>query len=143
MIDNLLIEIRKDNFFKKRKYSIVIDGINQGILTPVNSRKFISLEVGKHQVSIQCEDYLMEKEIIVKRNDKFKRFYIKPTLPTLSLKILKGISIGIWLTTVCFILYSFFVWNTKISIPIIVVLLFSILFSKTNKTYNKNFIIQE
>ena len=140
MIDNLLIEVKRDNFFKKRKYSIAIDGINQGILTPFNSRKFISLEVGKHQVSIQCEDYLIEKEIIVKRNDKFKRFYIKSTP---SLKILKGISIGIWLTTVCFILYSFFVWNTKISIPIIVALLFPILFSKTNKIYNENFIIQE
>jgi len=139
MADNLLIQIRKDNFFKKRKYSIAIDGINQGILTPVNSRKFISLEVGKHRVSIQCEDYLIEKEIIVKRTDKFERFYIKPTV---SLQLSKGVYIGIWIAVLCFILYGFFVWNTKISLPIVIVLLFPILFSKRNEN-NANFVIQE
>jgi hypothetical protein len=136
---NLLIEIRKDNFFKNRKYSIELDGIDQGILTPVNSRKFLSLEVGKHRVTIQCEDYLIEKEIIVKTTNKFKRFYIKPTI---SSEIIRGISIGIWLATVAFILYSFFVWNTKITLPLVIVLLFPILFSKRNEN-NANFVIQE
>ena len=140
MVGNLLIEIRKDNFFKKRKYYIIVDGINQAILTPLNSRKFISLEVGKHQVAIQCEDYLIEKEIIVKRTDKFKRFFIKPTV---SSEIIRGISIGIWLATVAFILYSFFVWNTKNNIAMAVALLFPILFSKRNKIDNANFVIQE
>lgn len=141
MVDNLLIQIRKDNFFKNRKYSIELDGINQGILTRVNSRKFLSLEVGKHIVSIQCEDYLIEKEIIVKRTDKFERFYIKPTI---SSQIIKGVSIGIWIATVCFILFSFFVWNKKINIAMVVVaLLFPFLFSKRNIIDNANFVIQE
>lgn len=139
MVDNLLLEIRKDNFFKKRKYGITIDGISQGILTPVNSRKFISLEVGKHQVSIQCEDYVIEKEIIVKTTDKLKRFYIKPTI---SLQLSKGVSMGFWVSSICIVLYSFFVWNTKIGLPTVIVLLFPILFSTRNKN-NANFIIQK
>jgi hypothetical protein len=139
MVDNLLIEIRKDNFFKNRKYSIEIDGKNQGILTSFNSRKFLSLEVGKHLVSIQCNDYLIEKEIIVKTTDKLKRFYVKPTI---SLQLSKGVSIGFWVSSICIMLYSFFVWNTKISLPIVIVLLFPILFSTRNKN-NANFIIQK
>jgi hypothetical protein len=83
----------------------------------------------------------MEKEIIVKRTDKFERFYIKPTI---SSQIIKGVSIGIWIATVCFILFSFFVWNTKINIAMVVVaLLFPFLFSKRNIIDNANFVIQE
>jgi len=140
MVDNLLIEIRKDNFFKKRIYCITIDGIDQGILSSINSRKFISLELGKHQVSIQCEDYIIKKEIIVKRIDKFERFYIRPKT---SFELSKGVLIGLWISSVSFLLCSFFIWNTKISLPIIVVLLFPILFSKKNKVHNANFVIQE
>jgi hypothetical protein len=140
MADNLLIEIRKDNFFKNRKYCIDVDGINQGQLTFFNSRKFLSLDVGRHIVSIQCDDYLIQNEIIVKRTDKFKRFYIKPTI---SLQLSKGVSIGFWTLSVCFILYSYFVLNTKISFPIVIALLFPLLFSTKNKKNNANFIIQK
>lgn len=144
MVDNLLIEIRKDNFFKKRKYSIKLDGIDQGNLTTINSRKFLSLDVGKHQVIIQCEDYLIEKEIIVKTTEKFKRIYINPTFSfSFSSLLINGVSIGIWISLVSFFIYSFFVLNTKINLAIVVVLLFPILFWKRNKINNANFVIQE
>lgn len=140
MVDNLLIEIRRDIYFKKRKYSITLDGIDQGNLTTINSRKFLSLDVGKHQVIIQCEDYLIEKEIIVKTTEKFKRFYINPTF---SSHLINGVLIGIWISLVSFFMYSFFVLNTKINLAIVVVLLFPILFWKRNKINNANFVIQE
>jgi len=142
MVDNLLIEIRKDNFFKNRKYSIELDGINHGILTPVNSRKFLSLDVGKHQLIIQCETYSTKKEIIVKTTNKFKRFYIIPTY-SFSSQLIKGVSIGIWIAFVSFFMYTYFVSNKNINLAIIVTLLFPVLFSKKNKINNANFVIQE
>ncbi|UQD55181.1 hypothetical protein [Flavobacterium sp. K5-23] len=139
MINNLLIEIRKDIFFKSKKYSLVVDGINQGVLTYSNSKRFLSLEPGKHIVSIQCDDYLVENEIVIK-TDTLKRYYIKPNV---SLQLYKGISIGFLLFSVCIFSYSFLDPNNKISVPIFLILLFTFIFRRFYEKSNANFIIQK
>jgi hypothetical protein len=139
MVNNLLIEIRKDAFFKSREYHIEVDGVSQGTLAFLNPKKFLSIQAGKHIVSIRCDDYLVENEIIVKTN-KLKRFYIKHNT---SLQLSKGISIGVWALSLCFFLYSYLVLDTKMSIPIVVALLFPVLFSGKNNKINANFVIQK
>ncbi|MFV8371020.1 hypothetical protein [Flavobacterium sp. LB2P74] len=139
MVNNILIEIRKDIFYKKRKYTIEVDGTSQGVLTLLNSKKMLSLEAGKHIIAIQCDDYLVENEIVVK-TDTLERFYIKPNV---SLELLKGVTIGFSVFIILFFFYSYFYLNTKISIPIVITLLFPILFVIGNKKNNANFVIEK
>ena len=139
MINNILIEVRNDIFYKKRKYTIKVDGSSLGVLTLLNSKKMLSLEAGKHIIVIQCDDYLVENEIVVK-TDTLKRFYIKPND---SLELLKGVTIGFSVFIILFFFYSYFFLNTKISIPIVIPLLFPILFLIGNKKNNANFVIEK
>lgn len=141
MINNFLIEIKKDVFFKSRIYTIEVDGVNYGILSFLNSKKFISLEKGNHSVKIKCNDYLFEDQIIVKR-DKLQRFYLKPET---SMELLRGVSIGFFALMFCMILYNYLFQSTTITIPIAVVLLLSStsLVLNYKKKEIKNFTIQK
>lgn len=139
MINNILIEIRKDIFFKKRKYFIKVDGTSQGYLTLLDPKKSLSLHAGKHIITIQCNDYLSKNEVVVK-TDTLKRFYIKPNI---SLELIKGITKGLLIFALLFLLYSYLYLNTKISIPIAITLFIPILFITRNKKNNANFIIEK
>jgi hypothetical protein len=138
MINNILIEIRKDIFYKKRKYIIKVDGVSQGVLTLLNPKKLLSLEAGKHIITIQCNDYLLENEIVVKTHT-LKRFYIKPNT---SLELIKGVITGFIICCLLFFFYSYLYLNTKISMPTVIILLIPFLFAVGNKKNNPNFIIE-
>jgi hypothetical protein len=141
MINNFLIEMKNDHFFKSRVYSLEVDGVNYGILSFLNSKKFISLEKGEHTVKIKCDDYLFEDLSIVK-SGQLQRFYLKPET---SVDLLKGVSIGFLTLSLCMLLYSYFFQNTTATIPISLVLILSCssLFFNYNKKDIKNFSIQK
>ena len=61
MYNNFLLEVKKDVFFKKKQYSIQIDGIDSGILSFSNTKKFISLSQGKHTVKIISDNQSFEE----------------------------------------------------------------------------------
>ena len=136
MYNNFLIEVKKDVFFRKKKYSIQIDGIDNGILSFSNTKKFISLVQGKHTVKIISDNQSFEEEINIK-NNKLKRFYIKPSI---SLQVAKGFFIVASIVLLFFVFYGFFVLDNRnlTSIPIFLIL---ISFS-SNKFSDEKFRIQ-
>jgi hypothetical protein len=136
MYNNFLLEVKKDVFFKKKQYSIQIDGIDSGILSFSNTKKFISLSQGKHTVKIISDNQSFEEEINIK-NNKLKRFYIKPSI---SLQVAKGFFIVASIVLLFFVIYSFFVLDNR-NITYIPIFLILISFS-SNKFSYENFRIQ-
>jgi hypothetical protein len=121
MYNNFLIEVKKDVFFGKKQYSIQIDGIDNGILSFSNTKKFISLVEGKHTIKIISDNHSFEEEINIKTN-KLQRFYIKPSI---SFQVAKGFFIGASIVLLFFVIYGFFVLDNRnpTYIPIFLILI--------------------